>query len=80
MLWVIYGLGGVGSQGDMGWSELISSGQYNIKIAASSESMYFYKSQVTAWPAAERMSMMVSTVSKRTALPAFRLVSVLVAT
>lgn len=34
----------------------------------------------TRRPAAERMSMMVSTVSYRTALPAFRRVSVLVAT
>lgn len=34
----------------------------------------------TRRPAAERMSMMVSTVSNRTALPEFRLVSVLVAT
>lgn len=34
----------------------------------------------TRRPAAERVSMMVSTVSNRTALPAFRLVSVLVAT
>ena len=34
----------------------------------------------TRRPATERMSMMVSTVSNRTALPAFRLVSVLVAT
>lgn len=34
----------------------------------------------TRRPAAERMSTMVSTVSNRTALPAFRLVSVLVAT
>lgn len=34
----------------------------------------------TRRPAAERMSMMVSTVSNRTALPAFRLVSVFVAT
>lgn len=34
----------------------------------------------TRRPAAEWMSMMVSTVSNRTALPAFRLVSVLVAT
>lgn len=34
----------------------------------------------TRRPAAERMSMMVSTVSNRTALPALRLVSVLVAT
>lgn len=34
----------------------------------------------TRRPAAEWMAMMVSTVSNRTALPAFRLVSVLVAT
>lgn len=34
----------------------------------------------TLRPAAERMSMIVNTVSNRTALPAFRLVSVFVAT
>lgn len=42
------------------------------------ESTWGYKG--TRRPAAEWMSMMVSTVSNRTALPAFRLVSVLVAT